>query len=167
MKRKLFLLFFLCAQVYAQSYTGKVVGVKDGDTVVVIDTANNQTTLRLAEVDCPEKAQAFGTKARQFTSDAVYLKEVKYIVTDTDRYGRSIAKIYYDENKYLSAEIIKNGFGWQYKQYSNSKLLAKLEKEARQNKKGLWLDPNPIYPSDFRKALDDSPGLLFAFKDYL
>lgn len=104
-------LFLLCAQTYAQTLTGKVIGVKDGDTVVVIDAANNQSTLRLAEVDCPEKAQAFGTKAKQFTSDAVYLKEIKYIVTDTDRYGRSIAKIYYDDNKYLSAEIIKNGFG--------------------------------------------------------
>lgn len=146
------LLFFLCAQIYAQTLTGKVIGVKDGDTVVVIDSLKNQTTLRLAEVDCPEKAQAFGNKAKEFTSDQVYLKQIKYIVTDTDRYGRSIAKIYYDDNKYLSAEIIKNGFGWQYKQYSTSKLLAKLEQEARQNKRGLWVDPNPIYPSDFRKS---------------
>ena len=81
----------------------------------------------------------------------MYLKEVKYIVTDTDRYGRSIAKVYYDDNKYLSAEIIKNGFGWQYKQYSTSTLLANLEQEARTNKRGLWVDPNPIYPSVFRK----------------
>lgn len=151
MKLKLILLFFLYSQVYAQTLTGKVIGIKDGDTVVIIDANNKQTTLRLAEVDCPEKAQAFGTKAKQFTSDAVYLKQVKYEVTDTDRYGRSIAKIYYDDNKYLSAEIIKNGFGWQYKQYSTSKLLAKLEQEARQNKKGLWVDLNPIYPSEFRR----------------
>lgn len=146
------LLFFLCTQVYAQTLTGKVIGVKDGDTVVVIDSLKNQTTLRLAEVDCPEKAQAFGNKAKQFTSDQVYFKQIKYIVIDTDRYGRSIAKIYYDDNKYLSAEIIKNGFGWQYKQYSTSKLLAKLEQEARQNKRGLWVEPNPIYPSDFRRS---------------
>ncbi len=152
MKLKLILLFFLYSQVYAQTLTGKIIGIKDGDTVVIIDANNIQTTLRLAEVDCPEKAQAFGTKAKQFTSDAVYLKQVKYEVTDTDRYGRSIAKIYYDDNKYLSAEIIKNGFGWQYKQYSTSKLLAKLEQEARQNKRGLWVDANPIYPSDFRKS---------------
>ena len=152
MQLKHLLLFLLCAQTFAQTLTGKVIGIKDGDTVVVIDAANIQTTLRLAEVDCPEKAQAFGNKAKQFTSDQVYLKEVKYIVTDTDRYGRSIAKIYYDDNKYLSAEIIKNGFGWQYKQYSTSKLLASLEQEARQNKRGLWVDPNPVYPSDFRRS---------------
>lgn len=151
MKLKLLFLFLLCAQVYAQTLTGKIIGIKDGDTVVVLDAANNQTTLRLAEVDCPEKAQAFGTKAKQFTSDQVYFKEIKYKVTTRDRYGRSIAEVYYDNNKYLSAEIIKNGFGWQYKQYSTSKLLANLEQEARQNKRGLWIDPNPIYPSDFRR----------------
>lgn len=151
MNLKTLLLFLICTFANAQNLTGKVIKIKDGDTVVVIDAANNQTTLRLAEVDCPEKTQAFGTKAKQFTSDAVYLKQVKYEVTDIDRYGRSIAKIYYDDNKYLSAEIIKNGFGWQYKQYSTSKLLAQLEQEARQNKRGLWVDANPIYPSDFRR----------------
>jgi micrococcal nuclease len=151
MNLKYILLFFLYAQVYSQVFIGKVIAIKDGDTVVVIDASNNKTTLRLAEVDCPEKAQAFGTKAKQFTSDAVYLKEIKYIITDTDRYGRSIAKIYYGDNKYLSAEIIKNGFGWQYKQYSTSKLLATLEQEARNNKRGLWVDANPVYPSEFRR----------------
>lgn len=153
--KKYFLTLFVYLSVttlYCQnSFWGKVISIKDGDTVVVIDTLNVQTTLRLAEVDCPEKAQAFGTKAKQFTSDEIYLKQVKYIVTDIDRYGRSIAKIYYNNNKYLSEEIIRNGFGWHYKKYSTSKLLAKLEEEARKNKRGLWIDPNPIYPSDFRR----------------
>jgi endonuclease YncB( thermonuclease family) len=153
--KKYILIFFIllsASTLYSQkSFWGKAIGIKDGDTVVVIDSLNNQTTLRLAEVDCPEKAQAFGTKAKQFTSDKIYLKQVKYIVTDIDRYGRSIAKIYYDNNKYLSEEIIRNGFGWQYKKYSTSKLLARLEEEARKNKRGLWIDPNPIYPSDWRR----------------
>lgn len=149
---KLTFLFLLISSIcISQTYTGKVIGIKDGDTVVVLDSLNYQTTLRLAEVDCPEKSQAFGTKAKQFTSDEIYLKQIKYVVTDIDRYGRSIAKIYYDNNKYLSEEIIRNGFGWQYKKYSTSKLLAKLEEEARKNKRGLWIDPNPIYPSDWRR----------------
>lgn len=132
--------------------TAKVVGIKDGDTVVVLDSLNNQTTLRFAEVDCPEKSQPFGTKAKQFTSDQIYLKTIKYVVTDTDRYGRSIAMIYYDkDNKYLSAEIIKAGMGWHYKRYSTSKELALLEDNAKKNKKGLWIDNNPIAPWEFRK----------------
>lgn len=153
--KKYFLILFVflaASSLYCQkSFFGKVIGIKDGDTVVVLDSLNYQTTLRLAEVDCPEKNQPFGTKAKQFTSDQIYRKQIKYIVTDVDRYGRSIAKIYYDDNKYLSAEIIKNGFGWQYKKYSISVSLAKLEQEARNNKRGLWIEPNPIYPSDWRR----------------
>ena len=148
-------LFFLLLINYnfgQTSLTGKVIGVKDGDTVVVLDSLNNQITLRLAEVDTPEKSQPFGTKAKQFTSDQIYLKTIKYVVTDTDRYGRSIAMIYYDEdNKYLSAEIIKAGMGWHYKRYSTSKELALLEDNAKKNKIGLWIDNNPIAPWEFRK----------------
>lgn len=148
------LLFLLVTNfIYSQkTLTAKVVGIKDGDTVVVLDSLNNQITLRLAEVDCPEKSQPFGTKAKLFTSDQIYLKTIKYVVTDTDRYGRSIAMIYYDDdNKYLSAEIIKAGMGWHYKKYSTSKELALFEDNAKKNKLGLWVDNNPIEPAEWRK----------------
>jgi micrococcal nuclease len=147
----LFVTFLTISVSLAQTvYTGKVIAIKDGDTVVVIDSLNTQTTLRLAEVDCPEKNQPFGTKAKQFTSDQVYLKTVKYVVTDTDRYGRSIAMIYYDNNKYLSAEIIRAGMGWHYKKYSKSIELAEIEIEAQKEKRGLWIDENPKSPSEWR-----------------
>jgi micrococcal nuclease len=146
---KLILLLFV-TNLFAQQYTAKVVGIKDGDTIEVLDSLNTQITLRLAEVDCPEKNQPFGTKSKQFTSDQVYKKTINYIVTDTDRYGRLIAKVYYD-NKYLSEEIIKNGMGWHYKKYSKSKKLAELEIIARKNKIGLWVDNNPIEPHNWRK----------------
>jgi micrococcal nuclease len=147
----LFVLLISISTYSQKTLTAKVVGIKDGDTVVVLDSLNNQITLRLAEVDTPEKSQPFGTKAKQYTSDQIYLKVIKYVVTDTDRYGRSIAMIYYDsDNKYLSAEIIKAGMGWHYKKYSKSVELAKLEDIARKNKIGLWIDTNPIYPSDWR-----------------
>jgi endonuclease YncB( thermonuclease family) len=148
----LIIVFLFYSNGYCQTIlSAKVIGIKDGDTVEIIDKQNNTVTLRLAEVDCPEKKQPFGTKAKQFTADLVYLKTIKYIVTNKDRYGRYIAKIYF-ENKYLSAEIIKKGMGWQYKKYSTSKELAKFEQQARSKKIGLWIDPNPIYPSEWRKA---------------
>lgn len=150
---KLLILFLYSVTAYSQTtFNARVVGIKDGDTVVVLDSLNNQTTLRLAEVDCPEKNQPFGTRAKQFTSDQIYLKTIKYVITDIDRYGRSIAKIYYDtDNKYLSAEIIKAGMGWHYKRYSNSKELANFEIKARKEKIGLWIDNNPIEPSEWRR----------------
>lgn len=152
MKKLLLLLLLIPVLSLSQTLSGKVVAIKDGDTVVVLDSLNNQTTLRLAEVDCPEKSQPFGTNAKQFTSDQIYFKTIKYVVTDTDRYGRSIAMIYYDtDNKYLSAEIIKAGMGWHYKKYSTSKELATFQENAKQNKIGLWIDSNPIEPSEFRR----------------
>jgi micrococcal nuclease len=103
--------------------TAKVIGVKDGDTVEVLDDHNKTTILCLAEVDCPEKKQPYGNAAKQFTSNAVYRKTISYIITNKDRYGRSVAKVYYN-SKYLSSELIKNGLGSHYKKYSNSRELA-------------------------------------------
>lgn len=144
----IFLLFF--SNIVFAQISGKVIGIKDGDTVVILLEGNIQKTLRLAEVDCPENSQPFGKNAKQFTSDQIFGKQINFIETDTDRYGRTIAKIYYD-NKYLSAEIIKAGFGWWYYYYSNDKNLKMLEDEASKNKIGLWSDPNSIPPWEWRK----------------
>lgn len=145
-------LFFSFNLIFCQTtLTGKVIGIKDGDTVVVLDSLNLQTTLRLAEVDCPEKSQPFGTKAKQFTSDQIYRKQIKYVVTDIDRYGRSIAMIYYDDDKYLSAELIKKGLAWHYKRYSISEELANFENSARLQKVGLWFEKKPIEPWEWRR----------------
>jgi micrococcal nuclease len=148
MKYLKLVVLLLSITVYSQS--GKVVKIKDGDTVVLLDSANNQITLRLAEVDCPESSQAFGKKAKEFTSSEVGNKIVSYKIINTDRYGRYIAKVYYD-NKYLSEEIIKNGYGWHYKKYSKSKNLGDLEINAKNKKLGLWSDKNPVEPYLFRK----------------
>ncbi len=137
-------------------FTAKVIGVKDGDTVVVLDSLKNQIILRLADVDCPENSQPFGKNAKQFTSNEVFGKTVKYYVTTTDRYGRSIAKIYYNNGKYLSEEIIRNGLGWWYYKYSRDKSLEKLEAEASSKKLGLFQDPNAIPPWVFRDQRKNS-----------
>jgi len=134
---------------YSQT-TGKVIAIKDGDTVVVLLEGNIQKTLRLADVDCPESGQPFGKNAKQFTSGEVFGKMVTFIPTDEDRYGRTIAKIYYDQ-KYLSEEIIKAGFGWWYFYFSKDKNLCKLQDEAKAQKLGLWSDPNAVSPWEYRK----------------
>lgn len=147
----LLLFFFTILSIGQTRIQARVVGVKDGDTVVVLDSLHNQSVLRLAEVDCPEKNQPFGYKAKQFTSDAIYNRMIHYTVIDTDRYGREIAMIFYDDDQeYLSAEIIKAGMGWHYKRYSTSEVLAALENEARDAKRGLWVDNNAIAPHKWR-----------------
>ena len=136
---------------FAQNKTYKVVGIIDGDTIEVLDVDSKLNfRIRLAEIDCPEKGQNFGTKAKEFTSNQVYKKIVKLDIIDTDRYGRYIAKVYYD-NKYLSEELIKQGLAIVYRKYSSNQILIKLEQQAQKNKIGVWSDSNFINPEQFRK----------------
>ena len=150
MKKFILLLFFLPVFYFSQ-YTAKVVGVKDGDTILVLLGDKSQKTLRFAEVDCPESGQPFGKNAKQFTSSQVFGKEIIFYETDTDRYGRTIAKIYYNNGKYLSAEIIKVGLGWWYHQYSTNKELGKMQENAKTKNLGLWQDKNAISPYEWRQ----------------
>lgn len=144
-----YILFLLLSLEFSAQVSAKVIRIKDGDTVVVLLAGNIQKTLRLAEVDCPENSQAFGKNAKQFTADQIFGKQISFIATDTDRYGRTIAKIYYNQ-RYLSAEIIKAGLGWWYYKYSNNKSLGKLQKQAKSKKLGLWQDASAKAPWDYR-----------------
>ena len=128
----------------------KVVGVKDGDTIVLLKNGE-EVTVRLYGVDTPEKSQAFGQKAKQFTSDMVFGKQVQLIVKNKDRYGRTVGTIILQDGRNLNEELIKNGFAWHYKAYSKDLNLANAEADARRFKRGLWQDPNPVAPWDYRK----------------
>ncbi|QXV65067.1 thermonuclease family protein [Mucilaginibacter sp. 21P] len=156
MPKKSFLLclFLLCLTVACNRKTDlyKVVGVKDGDTMVLLSPQYQQVTVRLAEVDCPEKSQAFGQAAKQFTSDLCFGKMVKLIVNNTDRYGRTVGWVELEDGTSINKQLVKNGYAWQYRAYSKSMELAMLEQQARQNRLGLWQDANPTPPWNFRKG---------------
>ena len=134
---------------------GKVIKISDGDTITVLLKGKEQKKLRLAEVDCPEKGQAFGKNARQFTSDKVFGKTITFIETDKDRYGRSIAKVYYDKGKYLSEELIRAGMGWWYWAFSKNSSLGELQNKAQYQKIGLWQDVHAVAPWEYRKIKRD------------
>ncbi len=150
MKQFIFLILLLPTMVFSQTIA-KVIGITDGDTITVLLEGNIQKKLRLAEVDCPESGQPFGKNAKQFTSDQVFGKQISFVETDTDRYGRTIAKVYYDKEKYLSAEIIKAGLGWWYHYFSKDRSLGDLQEEAKLEKLGLWQDKYTVSPWEYRK----------------
>lgn len=124
--------------------------MKDGDTVVVLLSDKTQETLRLAEVDCPENGQAFGKNAKQFTSSQIFEKEIIFYRTGKDRYKRTIAKIFYKNDKYISAEIIKAGLGWWYYKASKNTELQRMQNRAKEKRLGLWSDKNAVSPWEFR-----------------
>ncbi|RAU82507.1 thermonuclease family protein [Pontibacter arcticus] len=128
----------------------KVVAVKDGDTIELLQKGKT-VTVRLYGVDAPEKTQDYGQKAKQFASDLVFGKSVRLISHNTDRYGRTVGTIILQDGRSLNEELIRNGYAWHYKAYSKDKNLENLEADARRFKRGLWQQPNPTPPWDYRK----------------
>lgn len=135
----------------AAQTTGKVVSVADGDTITLLLPGKQQEKVRLEGIDCPEKRQPFGTRAKQFTSKLVFGKEVSIKRYETDRYGRTIGRVYID-GKCLNKELLKAGLAWHYKKYSSDQEFAALEARARQQKIGVWGSQNAIAPWQFRNG---------------
>lgn len=151
MKKIIYITLCLYSTLFLSQTKAKVVGIKDGDTLLVLLIDNKQEVLRLADVDCPESGQPFGKNAKQFTSSQVFGKNIEFYEISKDRYGRTIAKIFYEDNKYLSEEIIKAGYGWWYYKYSKNKELEKYQNIAREQKLGLWSEENVVTPWEYRK----------------
>ncbi|HLA74786.1 MAG TPA: thermonuclease family protein [Gammaproteobacteria bacterium] len=129
---------------------GQVVGISDGDTLkVLID--GKEMKVRLAEIDAPEKTQAFGERAKQSLSELAFAKQARVVEQDIDRYGRTVGKIYVD-NLDVNAEQVRRGMAWVYPQYAKDPNLYRIEREAREAKVGLWVDANPIPPWQYRKS---------------
>jgi len=133
-------------------FSGRVVGVSDGDTIKVLHNGKAEK-IRLHGIDCPEKGQAYGTKAKQFTSEMVFGKDVAVHVTDTDRYGRTVADVILPDGTNLNRELVKAGLAWWYGKYSGDATLGQLEAEARASRRGLWVDPKPVPPWCWRKRM--------------
>ena len=156
---RLLLFCLLSGWASADSFSGKVIAVADGDTITVLrsqDGTKTPTKIRLAGIDTPEKAQAYGTKAKQALSSQIHGKIVKIVYTEKDRYGRTIGDVYWG-TRWINYEMVAAGWAWHYKQYSKDKRLADAEVAARKGHKGLWADPNkPVPPWGYRRALRGS-----------
>lgn len=134
---------------WASEFTGTVVSILDGDTVVVLNQQNQQVKIRLVEIDAPEKAQAFGTQSKNALSELCFKKSV--VVTDKglDRYKWTLGRLNcagIDAN----AEQVKKGMAWAYRQYLTDQSIITLEDTAKASKVGLWVDSNPTPPWEFR-----------------
>lgn len=131
-------------------FVGKVVGVSDGDTIEVL-RAGRAVRVRLQGIDCPESRQAYGTRAKQFTAQLAFGKTVAVQVHGTDQYGRILGEVILPDGRSLNRELLRGGYAWGYRRYSNDPVLQQLEEEARRERRGLWRDRSPIPPWEFRR----------------
>lgn len=154
MNRRQFLAALACActlgfaSAARADFAGPVIAILDGDTIdVLID--RQPVRVRLAQIDAPEKRQAFGTRSRQALSSLVFRQSVTVADAGRDRYGRVLGTVYVSGVN-VNAEMVRQGMAWVYRQYATDRSLFALEDEARTGRRGLWADPSPVPPWQFR-----------------
>jgi micrococcal nuclease len=136
----------------AAAWSGKVVGVKDGDSVTVLHDGRGEE-IRLWGIDCPEKRQAYGTRAKQATSALAFGKVARVVPVDVDRYGRPVAFVWVGDIL-VNERLIRQGLAWVYTRYCKRSVCGewkRLEVETRAARRGLWAEPYPVPPWEFRR----------------
>lgn len=152
------ILVFATAETFvAADLRGRVVAVQDGDTVTLLDERNQQHRIRLQGIDAPEKSQPFGNVSRENLSGLVFDRDVLVQYEKLDRYGRVVGKILIDNRDACLAQV-EAGLAWHYKQYQIEQTVedraryAAAEETARRKLAGLWRDPSPKAPWEFRHS---------------
>lgn len=141
----------------ADTLTGHIVAVLDGDTITLLDAAQRQHRIRLAAVDAPEiwhgknrPGQPFGQQSKQSLFDLAYDRNAQATCPITDRYGRQVCTVYVN-NVSVNGQQVARGYAWVYRQYApQNSPLYRLEALARASGIGLWQEHNPIPPWEWR-----------------
>jgi micrococcal nuclease len=134
----------------AADFQGEVIRVLDGDTIEVLHDKKPER-IRLYGIDCPEKGQAFGQKAKQATSSLLFGKDVRIESHGRDKHRRTLGTVF-DGDLNVNHELVKEGWCWWFRKFvPKDQTLKQLEQAAKDAKKGLWADPNPVPPWLYRR----------------
>ena len=125
---------------WAAELTGRVVGLADGDSLTLLTPERRQVRVRLGEIDTLESRQPYGGRAWHALSELVFGKDARVVVQDTDRYGRTVGRVYAGPVD-VNAEMVRQGAAWVYRQYNRDAALLQLEAEAKAARRGLWALP--------------------------
>lgn len=137
------------ALAHAAEFSGKVIAVMDGDTLLVIRDGH-PVKVRFAEIDAPEKAQPFGMASQKSLAEMVMGKQIKVVSRAVDDYGRLVATVYAGEIN-VNREQVRRGMAWEYSRFHSNRKLMALQREAQQARRGLWAGEDPAEPSLWRK----------------
>ena len=143
--------------VFAESISGRIVAVADGDTLTLLDRSFVEHKIRLSGIDAPEKKQAFGQRAKAKLSANAYGLQAEADCLKTDRYRRNICVVRVN-GRDVGLEQIRAGMAWWYRQYARDQTLQEqrvyedAEEQAKSAKRGLWIDKEPIPPWEWRRT---------------
>jgi micrococcal nuclease len=155
----LLLLFALPSHAVIRTVEGTVTRVSDGDSVIVVTAEETKLRTRLYGIDAPEVrhgkkvGQPFGEDAKRALSEMILGKKVRLEIIDIDRYRRMVGIVYLD-GKNINEEMVRLGLAWAYRRYLDAPYASEFigaEQEAREKGLGLWQEPNPMPPWEFRR----------------
>lgn len=140
-----------CAQPLPPSFQARVTSITDGDTLTVLFN-RQQIRIRLYGIDCPEPGQPFHARATQRTAALAHGQLVTVKPESRDRYGRLVAWVVLPDGRSLNETLVAEGLAWHFRRYApRDTRLARLEQSARDARRGLWQDPAPIPPWEWRR----------------
>lgn len=141
--------FVFLGVAHAADLDGKVVRVHDGDTITLLIN-QRQVPVRLVEIDAPELKQAFGRRSRESLAGMCAGQLAHVVERGQDRYKRVLGRVTcggIDAN----AEQIRRGMAWVFVRYAPKESpLYRIQYEAKLERRGLWSDPQPVAPWDWR-----------------
>jgi endonuclease YncB( thermonuclease family) len=145
------------------TFAGKVVKVYDADTIWV-ETAKETRKVRLDRIDAPEANQAWGKEAALAAREFLLGQKVTVDWSERDRYGRYLGTVNTTDGNLIDPVtfLVGQGHAWVYRAYCMDPALLKLEAEAKAAQRGLWSQPNPQPPWEYRRAqrIDRQPKIL-------
>ena len=130
-------------------FLATVIGISDGDTLTVLKPNKQQVKIRLAGIEAPERRQPFGMLSKQSLSDLCFGAEAEVRPQAKDRYRRVVAQVKCDGIDANAAQV-HGGMAWVYRKYAKDQSLYILQHDAWIERRGLWSDPSPIPPWEFR-----------------
>jgi len=157
-KYLLLLSLFFASPTSAQLLEGRVVRIVDGDTITVLDANNTQFKIRFAGIDAPEKKQPFGQVSKRSLSNLVYQKTVLIDWYKRDRNKRLVGIVWVNDLD-INLEQVRLGLAWHDTKYikeqplENRVTYSRAHEDAKLTRTGLWVDPNPIAPWEWRKGV--------------
>ena len=123
----------------------------DGDSLEATLADGTSREIRLASIDAPERNQTSGQAAQAHLAAIVKGQPARVYQTDTDRYDRVVAFVATGVGTDVNASMVSDGFAWHAIQYSTDPALTELERQAKAAQRGLWSQPSPVAPWDYRK----------------
>ncbi len=145
------LLLFLAPALQAATFRGMVTHVTDGDTLWVRPASGGAPIeIRLVDLDAPEGCQSYGIDAKTALRARLLREPVLVRTQGLDDYRRQLARVEHRRAD-VGAWMVRQGHAWSTSFKGKPGPYAKLEAQARKERKGLWSLPGALDPRTFRK----------------